>query len=262
VNCVEVSDIIIRWLKTQKVISGTKGFVVGVSGGVDSALTSTLCAMTEMPTILVSMPMSTGHCLAHDHMSWLEKEYLNVRVIESEIMSIFNCFLGNVRLDASNLAKANLQSRIRMAILYMFANTHNCLVVGTGNKVEDYGVGFFTKYGDGGVDISPIGNLLKSQVQQLATYLRVDTKIINAKPTDGLWSDGRTDEDQLGASYKELEWAMKYFDEHHGVMEVGEMQHLTARQKIVLELYAKLHRTTRHKMDPIPICEIRKDLLE
>lgn len=246
---------IVDWL-TQYLEGTTRWcFVVGVSGGVDSAVVSTLCAETGKSTLVVSLPCHTqpeSLKLAQRHCDWLKKKYPNVSVLTLNISRVFDEFRSQVREQLgqaylSELAFANTQSRLRMLSLYQIAQSQQGLVVGTGNRVEDFGVGFFTKWGDGGVDISPIGDLTKTQVWALARTLKILPAIRQAAPTDGLWQDGRTDEDQLGASYAELEWAMT-----HDLA-------TTPREQTVLEIYQR-HRTANlHKMTPIPVCELPRD---
>jgi NAD+ synthase len=255
-NCPEVSKHITHWLKSYVEQSGLKGFVIGISGGIDSAVTSTLCAQTEKEVLLLNLPLRQNkkeYDRASEHILDLEKRFSNVKGLEIDLSHSFDCLSqslpGSVSEDA--LAMANTRSRLRMTTLYAVAQHHHCLVAGTGNKIEDFGVGFFTKYGDGGVDLSPIADLTKSEVFQLAEYLGVVTSIQNASPTDGLWSDGRTDEQQLGATYSELEWAMMFS---------GEVDSLNDRQKYVLEIYRKFHTQNKHKMEPIPVCLIPENI--
>lgn len=244
------SEHIINWLNDYCDKAGLKGFVVGISGGIDSALTSTLCARTGKKTILVNMPIRQSeneYRLATSHINDLQQKFPNVETLEVELTKLFELFEKTYpsNVVSNHLSMANTRARIRMTTLYAIAQTHACLVVGTGNKVEDFGVGFFTKYGDGGVDISPIADLTKTQVKELANTVGVIDEIIKAKPTDGLWSDGRSDEDQLGASYAELEWAMDF---------KGEESDLNARQTEVLKIFRRLNRINKHKMEPIPVC--------
>jgi NAD+ synthase len=246
---------IINWLLEYSQKSNTNGFVIGVSGGIDSALTSTLCAMTKLPVIVVGMPIhqeKTQLSRSDKHMKWLCDNFTNVRQITVELSKTFETFTESCS-NLSELALANTRSRLRMVTLYSIANTNNMLVAGTGNKVEDYGVGFFTKYGDGGVDISPIADLLKSQVRQMAKELGVSEDIVNAIPTDGLWGDSRSDEDQIGATYDELEWALQHYDTK------GESkENLSERQKEVLTIYIKRHISNKHKLEPPPVCYLEK----
>ena len=251
-------DHIVKWLRNYCETSGMSGFVVGVSGGIDSALTSTLCAMTEKPTLLVEMPIhqAQSHVTrAQQHMEFLENRFELVHTMRVELTSTFDTLVQSLRPsdnDAlTNLSLANSRARLRMTTLYYFAGIHKYLVAGTGNKVEDFGVGFYTKYGDGGVDLSPIADLMKTEVYSLAESLGIHEDILNAAPTDGLFGDDRSDEDQLGASYPELEWAMAYIDN-------GEK--ISKRERDVLDIYRKLNNQNQHKMQPIPVCIIPEDL--
>ena len=198
-----------RWLKDYYYMHSIKAFVVGVSGGIDSAVVSTLCAKTELPTYVLTMPLHSkeGNTKLSDaHAKALMKKYSNVRVVNIDLSDTYESLLFNIDQDFVNnkLANANTKSRLRMVSLYQVAGSVGGIVVGTGNKVEDYGVGFYTKYGDGGVDIAPIADLYKSEVWELGEFLGVDQRIVDAKPTDGLWDDGRNDDDQIGATYVEL----------------------------------------------------------
>jgi len=242
---------IINWLNDYSTKNKLDTFVVGISGGIDSALTSTLCAETGVNTILVSMPIHQHRSeldRAHKHMNLLANKYTNVSTIEINLSHVFDSFKMLFVDNEHKLALANSRARLRMTTLYQIAQTNEGLVVGTGNKVEDFGVGFFTKYGDGGVDISPIADLMKSEVRQLSSELGVCNEILQAAPTDGLWGDDRTDEDQLGATYDELEWVMNY---------VGKVEDLFGRQKEIYYIYNKLHKINTHKMKPIPVCKIK-----
>lgn len=252
----KISDHITAWLRDYCDKAGLSGFIVGISGGIDSALTSTLCARTGKKTLLLNMPIrqtSAEFERAVNHIKDLTKKYPNVEGLEVELTDVFELIEKTYPADVVNnaLAMANTRARLRMTTLYALGQTHGCLVAGTGNKIEDFGVGFFTKYGDGGVDVSPIADLTKSEVKALAAHLGVIDEIIRAKPTDGLWNDGRSDEDQLGASYPELEWAMEFS---------GDENTLSERQKVVLGIYRKLNKINKHKMEPIPVCIIPKEL--
>ncbi|MBR79404.1 MAG: NAD(+) synthase [Euryarchaeota archaeon] len=241
---------ITEWIRKYADSNSIQKLIVGVSGGIDSAVTSTLSAMTGLDTIVLNMPIHqdrSQYDLSNRHILWLESNWENVegRLVDlSETFDKFNDELqGN---GISDLALANSRARLRMATLYAIAGSTGGIVVGTGNKVEDFGVGFFTKYGDGGVDISPIGDLFKSEVYALSEELGVLEEIRNAHPTDGLWDDGRTDEDQMGASYEELEWAMSEVD-------LPSSENHSERQMEVLEIYEKLHKANSHKMTQIPV---------
>ena len=237
---------ITNWLKEYNQNSSTEGFVVGVSGGIDSAVVSTLCSLTDIPTLAVTMPINQDPTLHNRSLlqtDWLKNNFKNIKVHNVDLSDVYNSFANSV--TSSQLGYANSKARIRMTTLYALAAEKNSIVVGTGNKVEDFGVGFFTKYGDGGVDISPIADLYKSEVYKIAKELGIDNEIIEAPPTDGLWEDGRGDQDQLGATYDELEWAMKYSPESSS--------NLTKRQQQILEIY-NLHREKNmHKMIDIPV---------
>lgn len=255
----DVINHIVNWLKDYSDKSGTKGFVVGISGGIDSALTSTLCALTGKRVVVLNLPIrqfKQQFDLSNEHIEWLKKNYKNVEAFTVDLTPVFDSFENQVPEEIRDfLSMANSRARLRMTTLYAFACHHKLLVAGTGNKIEDFGVGFFTKYGDGGVDLSPIADLKKSEVYQLSAELGVVNNILNARPTDGLFADGRTDEDQLGASYDELEWAMDYVDENKHADDS-----LNERQKKVLEIYTRLNKINRHKIDPVPVCRIPADL--
>jgi len=229
---------IVNWIKDYANSNGIQSLVVGVSGGIDSAVVSTLCAETELPTFPLGMPIHQDidqESLSDSHLASLERRYKNVKTLKFNLTEVFEKFkksLGEYAHD--DLALANSRSRLRMTTLYQIAGKYNGIVVGTGNKVEDYGVGFYTKYGDGGVDIAPIADLYKTEVWELGKYLGVSKKIIEASPTDGLWDDKRTDEDQLGASYSQLEEAMEYG---------------TGDGVKVLKKFSKMN---QHKIQPIP----------
>jgi len=249
----DIANFITQWLVDYNQRAGTKGFVLGVSGGVDSALTSTLAARTGLPVLCVEMPIHQSPDQvnrAMNHIDWLKLNHSNVEMESVELTSIFDQFIDAVPPtgeDTREMALVNTRARLRMTTLYYFAGLRSMLVAGTGNKIEDFGVGFFTKYGDGGVDLSPIADLTKSQVYAVAKELGVSSDILDAPPTDGLWGDDRTDEDQIGASYPELEWAMAFDGDEAG---------LTARQQEVLAIYRRLHKANLHKMNPIPVCKL------
>jgi NAD+ synthase len=249
---------IVAWLKDYAEKSNRKAWVVGVSGGVDSSLVSTLCAMTKLPTHCVVLPCHSS--LEHTesgfkHIRWLKDKFENDCIYRhfNDLTGTFNVFKDEFEpYGECELADANTKSRLRMTALYHIATIYGGLVVGTGNKVEDYGLGFCTKGGDSCVDISPIADLLKSEVRQMCRELGVLPELCEAIPTDGLWEDGRTDEQAIGATYDEIEWAMSW---RYTTAESSSF--LTDRQKEVLAIYDKWHKTTRHKFDPIP-CFIRK----
>jgi NAD+ synthase len=250
----KVIDYIVNWLSEYCNNAGMRGFVIGVSGGIDSAVTSTLCAKTAKPVILLNLPIYQAAeqlSLAAQHIKWLQQKYKQVRVIKMNLTPVLRVLEKTFPTEIQEgLTMANTRSRVRMLTLYAVSSHHKMLVVGTGNKVEDFGVGFFAKYGDGGVDISPIADLLKSEVHAIGQELGIIKDILDATPTDGLWLDNRTDESQIGATYAELEWAMQ-FDSHPE----NEAQ-LSTRQKEILRIYRQFHNANRHKMVPVPICRI------
>jgi NAD+ synthase len=241
---------IINWLKKYSEDNNNMCFVVGISGGIDSATVSTLCALTGIKTHVVSLPILQNKNqleLANKHINWLKSNFENVVTYEKDLTDIFLSIKDKFKEFNNDLAFANTRSRLRMVSLYQIASYNNALVVGTGNKIEDFGVGFFTKYGDGGVDISPIADLKKTEVRNLANELGVIEDILKAKPTDGLWEDDRTDEEQIGATYEELEWAMDYLKNQNPNF------NLSNRQKKVLDIYKTLNNKNKHKMVSIPI---------
>lgn len=257
----KVIDHIVNWLKDYAASSKMNGFVVGVSGGIDSAAVSALCAKTGMRTLCVEMPIHqhpSQVTRAQNHILNLKKKYANVTDIRVDLTQVFEQFKGAVphveESPSLDLTLANTRARLRMSTLYYFAGLHGYLVAGTGNKVEDFGVGFFTKYGDGGVDLSPIADLMKSEVYEIATHLDVAEEIINAAPTDGLFGDSRSDEDQIGATYNELEWAMKMEEANKTA------EDFSGRQKEVFKIYKSRNNANKHKMVPIPVCEIPVNL--
>ena len=257
-----VIEHIVNWMKEYAERARVKGFVVGVSGGIDSAVVSVLAAKTGLDVLLLEMPIrqkADQVNRAQAHMADLQNRFTNVRGLSVDLTPTSEQFEQTVAGDGSaeelrQLALANSRSRLRMLTLYYYGQTNGLLVAGTGNKVEDFGVGFFTKYGDGGVDISPIADLLKSQVYELAKELAVIQSIQEAVPTDGLWDGERTDEQQMGASYPELEWAMGVADSHTPADFEG-------RQREVLEIYLRLNRAMQHKVQPIPVCHIPQEWL-
>ena len=249
---------IVNWLKDYAKESDAKGFVIGVSGGIDSAVTSVLGAKTNLPILCVEMPIYQSTVQierASNHLKYLKENWENVCSVETNLTPLFDTFITQMpkteNAEKSELALINTRARIRMTTLYYFAQLNNYLVLGTGNKVEDFGIGFFTKYGDGGVDLSPIADLTKSEVFALGSNLGIIDKILTAPPTDGLWNDDRTDEDQIGATYPELEWAMDFSLEENGLSE---------REKKVLKIYRHLRKVNLHKMQEIPVCNIPEDL--
>lgn len=252
----EVIDYIVNWLKTYSDKSGTNGFVIGISGGIDSAVTSTLCALSGKKVLALNMPIKQHQAefdRSTEHINWLKQNFKNVESDTVQLTDVFGSVESALPKDIQDfLTMANVRSRLRMITLYSFASHHKMLVAGTGNKIEDFGIGFFTKYGDGGVDLSPIADLTKTEVYELAKTLNVVSSIQNASPTDGLFHDGRTDEDQIGASYPELEWAMDY---------IANMENypLNDRQKEVMKIYTSRNLANRHKTDPIPVCLIPHD---
>ena len=258
-NPEKVSKHIVSWIDNYLNKSKMKGFVVGVSGGVDSALTSTLCAETKRNVLCIEMPINQEKdqvSRSKKHIEWLKKKYSNVSSINISLDNTFDSFIESIpeiKSSENDLSLANTRSRLRMVALYYFSSLKKYLVVGTGNKVEDFGIGFYTKYGDGGVDISPIADLLKSDVYNLAKFYNIIDEIIEATPTDGLWDDNRNDEDQIGASYEELEKAMQIA---HNLD-----YDLSNREQEVLKIYKSLNSSNRHKMLPIPICKIPKDYI-
>ncbi|MGL2966601.1 NAD(+) synthase [Flavobacterium sp. XGLA_31] len=257
----KVNTYIVTWLKDYATKAKVNGFVVGISGGVDSAVTSSLCAQTGLTTLCVEMPIHQDEkqiSRGREHIEQLKKRFPNVKSMEADLTTVFETFKtvvpgsdDNTKLD---LALANTRARLRMSTLYYFAGIHGLLVAGTGNKVEDFGVGFFTKYGDGGVDLSPIADLMKSDVYALGAHLEIPESIQNAAPTDGLFGDSRTDEEQIGASYDELEWAMIESENNK------KREDFTDREKEVYAIFSKLNTINQHKMNPIPVCLIPKNM--
>ena len=250
---------IVNWLTHYIEQTRLEGFVVGVSGGIDSAVTSTLCARTGEKTMVLNMPIYQAEdqvSRSSRHIDWLKRQYDNVESADIDLSPVFDQVKTTLPDDIDDgLTLANTRSRLRMVALYAFAGHHRLLVAGTGNKVEDFGVGFYTKYGDGGVDLSPIADLMKSQVYRIGKTLGIIEDIQTAAPTDGLWEDDRTDENQIGATYAELEWAMTYL-----AKEPEQREKIGERKKKVIEIYTQFHQANRHKMDPIPVCKIPEDL--
>ena len=248
----ELADEITAWISDYAESNGISTLVIGVSGGIDSAVTSTLSAKTGLTTIVLNMPIHQDRKqneLSNKHISWLESNFDNVEGRLVDLTGTYDSFTDEMNEhDLSSLSLANSRARLRMTTLYAIAGSTGGIVVGTGNKVEDFGVGFFTKYGDGGVDISPIADLMKSEVYEIAKALDIVEEIQQAAPTDGLWDDGRTDEEQIGATYAELEWAMRH--------EENPSEDLTERQHRILEIYRRFNKANSHKMNPIPIFEM------
>ncbi|HLW14445.1 MAG TPA: NAD(+) synthase [Flavobacteriaceae bacterium] len=247
---------IVTWLKAYQQESYTKGFVVGISGGIDSAVVSALCTETGLPTLCVTLPIHQSEkesTRAEEHIKNLKTRFPNVAHQSIDLGLTFDQFVEDIpkaNKEITDLSLANARSRLRMLSLYYLAQIHGYLVVGTGNKIEDFGIGFFTKYGDGGVDINPVADLLKSEVYKMAEDLNIIESILSAAPTDGLFGDSRTDEDQIGATYPELEWAMAQY-------ELGKSpKDFTGRQHDVLTIYTKRHLANQHKMQAIPSYKI------
>jgi len=251
---------IVNWLKEYAVKAKVNGYIVGVSGGIDSALTSTLCAKTGLKVICVEMGIHQNENEVNrglEHIEWLEKKYPNVSHQRINLTNTFETLKKDFtsKTQEHGLSMANTRARLRMTTLYAVGQANGLLVAGTGNKVEDFGVGFYTKYGDGGVDVSPIADLFKTQVFKLTKSLGIIDVIQNAQPTDGLWEDERTDEGQLGASYPELEWAMIFLEN-----ETSSTDDLSERQLEVIKIYKKFNSANKHKMVEIPVCKIPLDL--
>ena len=239
----EKAQFISNWIKdyVEKMPSKAQSLIIGISGGIDSSVSSTLSAMTGIKTIVLSMPIkqkSSQHDLSLKHQEWLVKNFDNVEAHTLNLDKLFETFESTLSNFNSELGMANSRARIRMTTLYQVAAVKKGIVVGTGNKVEDFGVGFYTKYGDGGVDISPIADCNKSEVWEIGKSINILQEIIDATPTDGLWDDGRTDEGQLGLKYEELEEAMNNVN------------------SINREKYEKIRKMNLHKMEPIPVCKI------
>ena len=244
-NIKQRADIIIKWIDNycNNTSFEPKSLVVGISGGIDSSVVSTLCALTKRKTIILSMPIKqiqSQHDLSLKHGEWLKNKFENVEFRLLEMEKIFNSFKDTLNEFDNEHGLANSRARLRMSTLYQVAASNAGIVVGTGNKVEDFGVGFYTKYGDGGVDISPIADCNKSEVWDLGRHLGITKDIIEAKPTDGLWNDGRSDEDQLGMTYMELEKAMKNKNDSN------------------YKKYLNIRKKNLHKMTPIPVCKFNE----
>ena len=242
-NSKEKIDYISNWIKNYAVKNSFDSLTIGISGGIDSAVTSTLCAMTNLKTFVVSMPILDHQVLnkrGENHIKWLKENFNNIVNFETDLSEVFKSFQSVLKNNNSEHGYANSQARLRMTTLYQIAASNNGIVVGTGNKVEDFGIGFYTKYGDGGVDISPIADCLKTEIWEMGKNLKINQEIIEAPPTDGLWTDGRTDEQQVGLSYEEIEEAMLN-------------ENSVNRQK-----YLDIRKNNTHKMEPIPVCILPK----
>ena len=242
-NSKEKVNFISDWIKTyvDQMPSKAESLVIGISGGIDSSVSSTLCAMTGLKTIILSMPIKqkeNQHDLSLKHQKWLVEKFKNVEAHTIHLDELFKSFSFTLNKFDNEHGFANSRARLRMTTLYQVAAANKGIVVGTGNKVEDFGVGFYTKYGDGGVDISPIADCNKTDVWEIGKELGILKEIIDAPPTDGLWDDGRTDEGQLGFKYEDLEDAMKNLKSPH-------------RKE-----YEKIRKQNLHKMEPIPVCKI------
>ncbi|VAW10518.1 NAD synthetase [hydrothermal vent metagenome] len=258
----KVVHYIVNWLKDYAINAKMNGFTIGISGGIDSAVTSTLCAMTGLDLLCLEMPIHQAESQvsrASEHINWLSMNFSSVQRQPVDLTPVFDSLVASLpKVDNEDdrfMSLANTRARLRMTTLYYFAALKKYLVAGTGNKVEDFGVGFYTKYGDGGVDLSPIADLLKTEVYEIAKYLQINDAIIRAAPTDGLWGDDRTDEDQIGATYPELEWAMQMNDKEKSI------EDFSGRQKEVFTIFKKLNSANQHKMLPIPVCNIPNKLL-
>ncbi|UCA61605.1 NAD(+) synthase [Chryseobacterium rhizoplanae] len=259
----KVIDHIVKWLKDYAVNAGVNGYVIGVSGGVDSGVVSTLAAMTGMKTLLIGMPIrqkADQIDRAKDHMNDLKSRFPNVEIISVDLTPAFEEIYKTFHVKGEvypneNLTFANTRARLRMLTLYYYGQLNGLLVCGTGNKVEDFGIGFYTKYGDGGVDVSPIADLYKTEVYELAKGLNLIKSIQEAIPTDGLWDADRTDEQQIGATYPELEKIQK----EYGTKTVDDYE---GRDKEVFQIFDRMHKAAKHKINPIPVCDIPEDWRE
>ncbi len=256
----KIIEKIVSWLKDYATKAGVKGYVIGVSGGVDSGVVSTLCAMTGLDVLAIEMPIRQQKDQvnrAQDHLTWLEENFPNVKTksvnLNEPFEALYKTFdVKDDEFPAEKLAFANTRSRLRMLTLYYYGQINSLLVCGTGNKVEDFGIGFYTKYGDGGVDVSPIADLYKTEVYALARALNLIESIQNAIPTDGLWDVDRTDEQQIGATYPELEkiqkeWGTKTEADYSG------------RDLEVFKIFSRMNKAAQHKINPIPVCDIPEE---
>lgn len=253
----KIIDKIVTWLKDYANKARVKGYVIGVSGGVDSGVVSTLCAMTGLEVLVIEMPIhqKTDQVdRALEHIEYLKSKFSNVKGISVNLTSTFDELTNTLQANQPDipnrdLALANTRSRLRMTTLYYYGQINSLLVCGTGNKVEDFGIGFYTKYGDGGVDVSPIADLYKTEVYTLARALDLPESIKNAIPTDGLWDAERTDEQQIGATYPELEKIQK----EYGTKSESDY---SDRDLEVFRIFDRMHKAAQHKMQPIPVCDI------
>jgi len=273
-NYSAIAGEISEWLKQYALDAGQRGFVLGVSGGIDSAVVSALVAKTGLDVLILELPIHQGTAevdRAKDHIKWLKANYSNVTSKEIDLTDTYDilyedCAMGEppfgrqIVQERYDFSMANTRSRLRMTVLYQNAGMYKLLVAGTGNKVEDFGIGFFTKYGDGGVDVSPIADLMKSEVYALGAELGIIESILTAAPTDGLHEDGRTDEDQIGATYDELEWAMQYYESSFNDINLGIWPYADCneRQKEVMKIYLRFHKSNKHKMEEIPVFSTSK----
>jgi len=242
-NTAEKINFISNWILDYSNKNNFSSLVIGISGGIDSAVTSTLSARTNLQTHVVTMPILDHQTLnnrGNNHVDWLKKNFKNITHHHIDLSKVFGEFQDKLGSNNSEHGYANSQARLRMTTLYQIAASNNGIVVGTGNKVEDFGIGFYTKYGDGGVDISPIADCLKTEVWDMGKELRINQEIIEADPTDGLWTDGRTDEQQVGLSYEEIEEAM--------------LNEQSSNRNRYMEIRSK----NVHKMEPIPVCILPK----
>ncbi|MBK7130486.1 MAG: NAD(+) synthase [Crocinitomicaceae bacterium] len=264
-NAKKTAEYITNWLKDYAIRANAKGYIIGISGGIDSAVTSLLCAQTGLSTHCLEMAIHQNQAEVNrglEHIAWLEKKFPNVSHQQINLTESFDTLCGVLpeKTTSHGLSMANTRARLRMLTLYAVGQSKGLLVAGTGNKVEDFGVGFYTKYGDGGVDVSPIADLKKTEVYEIAKAYDIIQSIQSAAPTDGLWKDERTDEGQLGATYPELEWAMDFYllKPHllSGELLDSEISAYSVRQKEVLKIYRNFNRANQHKMIPIPVCII------
>lgn len=257
----KIIDYIVNWLKDYATNARANGFVIGISGGIDSAVVSQLCAKTGLKVLCVEMPIhqaATHVSRGKEHIAFLKEHYEIVTNTVVDLTSVFDIFKTEVSLQGQqeiiDMALANTRARLRMTTLYYYAGLQGLLVAGTGNKIEDFGVGFYTKYGDGGVDLSPLADLMKTEIYTIARFLGLPASIIQAIPSDGLFGDARSDEAQIGASYPELEWAMEMTEQGKSAAD------FTDRKRQVFEIFTRLNKNNQHKMLPIPVCLIPKNL--